>query len=79
MSERGKEHLSNTDADNKGLMSEVEAARRCGVSRITLLRMRKAGKIGFYRIGTRVLFSESHINEFLSRVERKARVRKGAA
>lgn len=60
-------------------MSEAEAARRCGVSRITLLRMRRAGKIAFYRIGTRVLFSESHISDFLNRVERKANTRKGAA
>jgi len=27
------------------LLSEQEAAKRCGVSRITLLRARKAGKI----------------------------------
>lgn len=71
--------MSNTETNKRELMSEVEAARRCGVSRITLLRMRKVGKIGFYRIGTRVLFSESHINEFLNRVERKAEKQKGAA
>lgn len=71
--------MSSKDDYKNELMSEVEAARRCGVSRITLLRMRKAGKIGFYRIGTRVLFSESHISEFLNRVERKPDARKGAA
>jgi len=51
------------------LLSEHEAAKRCGVSRITLLRMRKAGRIRFYRIGTRVLFSQTHIEEFLASVE----------
>jgi excisionase family DNA binding protein len=51
------------------LISEQEAARRCGVSRITLLRARKAGRIGFYRIGTRVLFSQQHIQDFLASVE----------
>jgi excisionase family DNA binding protein len=61
----------NETATKQGLISEVEAARRCGVSRITLLRMRKAKKIGFYRIGARVLFSETHIAEFLNRVERR--------
>lgn len=71
--------MSHTTDYKERLMSEVEAARRCGVSRITLLRMRKAGKIGFYRIGTRVLFSEAHIVEFLNRVERKANTHKGAA
>lgn len=68
--------MADTLEHKEGLLSEVEAARRCGVSRITLLRMRQAGKIAFYRIGTRVLFSESHIGDFLSRVERKAKTQK---
>ncbi|HZI61707.1 MAG TPA: helix-turn-helix domain-containing protein [Pyrinomonadaceae bacterium] len=51
------------------LLSEHEAAKRCGVSRITLLRMRKAGRIRFYRIGTRILFSQAQIEEFLASVE----------
>jgi excisionase family DNA binding protein len=60
------------------LLSEQEAAQRCGVSRITLLRMRKAGRIRFYRIGTRVLFSQSHIKEFLSSVEEGTKTRKAS-
>lgn len=71
--------MGDTSEHKEGLMSEVEAARRCGVSRITLLRMRSAGKISFYRIGARVLFSESHIRDFLNRAERKAKTQKGAA
>ena len=51
------------------LLSEHEVAKRCGVSRITLLRMRKAGRIRFYRIGTRILFSQAQIEESLARVE----------
>jgi excisionase family DNA binding protein len=58
------------------LLSEQEAAKRCGVSRITLLRARKAGKICFYRIGTRVLFSQAQIEEFLSSVEEGKKSRK---
>jgi len=58
------------------LLSEQEAAKRCGVSRITLLRARKAGKIRFYRIGTRVLFSQVQIDEFLSSVEEGKKSRK---
>ena len=57
------------EKDEVGLLSEYEAAKKCGVSRITLLRMRKAGKIRFYRIGTRVLFSQAQIEEFLASVE----------
>jgi excisionase family DNA binding protein len=58
------------------LLSEQEAAKRCGVSRITLLRARKARKICFYRIGTRVLFSQAHIEDFLSSVEEGKKSRK---
>lgn len=60
------------------LLSEPEAAKRCGISRITLLRARKAGKIGFYRIGTRVLFSQAHIEEFLASVEEGKKTRKAS-
>ena len=60
------------------LLSEPEAAKRCGVSRITLLRARKAGKIRFYRIGTRVLFSPVHIEEFLASVEEGKETRKAS-
>lgn len=60
------------------LLSEQEAARRCGVSRITLLRARKAGKIRFYRIGTRVLFSRAQIEEFLASVEEGKKDRKAS-
>jgi len=53
------------------LISEKEAAARLGVSRITLLRMRRVGRIRFYRIGTRVLFDpEKHLGEFLASAER---------
>lgn len=62
--------------ESMNLLSEPEAAKRCGVSRITLLRARKAGKICFYRIGTRVLFSEAHIENFLASVEEGKKTRK---
>jgi len=60
------------------LLSEQEAAKRCGVSRITLLRMRKAGRIRFYRIGTRILFSVAQIEEFLASVEEGKKTRKAS-
>lgn len=62
----------------QNLLSESEAAKRCGVSRITLLRMRKAGKIRFYRIGTRILFSQVQIEEFLASVEEGKKTRKAS-
>jgi excisionase family DNA binding protein len=53
-----------------GLLSEREAAKRLGVSRITMLRMRQDGRIKFYRIGARVLFADEHLRDFLATVER---------
>lgn len=63
----------------EGLMSEQQAARRLGISRITLLRARMAGRIGAYRIGARVLYSEEkHLRPFLEACERKPKTaRKG--
>ena len=56
----------------EGLMSEKQAANWLGVSRITLLRARMAGRVGAYRIGARVLYSEEeHLRPFLEACEHK--------
>jgi excisionase family DNA binding protein len=55
------------------LLSEKQAAARLGVARITLLRAREAGRIRFFRIGTRVLYCEEQITEFLNSCHRNAR------
>ena len=71
--------MSREETGREGLLSETQAARWLGVSRITLLRARMAGRIGAYRIGTRVLYSEErHLRPFLEACERKPRgIRKG--
>jgi excisionase family DNA binding protein len=56
------------------LLSEKQAAKRLGVARITLLRARADGRIRFFRIGTRVLYDEEQITDFLARCECKANV-----
>lgn len=56
---------------NEPLMNEIAAAAFLGVSRMTLLRKRKTGEIGFYRVGFRVLYSkEKHLLPFLNRCEK---------
>ena len=52
------------------LLSEKQAAARLGVARITLLRAREAGRIRFFRIGTRVLYCQEQLTEFLTSCER---------
>lgn len=54
------------------LLSEKQAAKRLGIARITLLRAREAGRIRFFRIGTRVLYCADHLTEFLNNCERNA-------
>ena len=55
------------------LLSEKQAAKRLGIARITLLRAREAGRIKFFRIGTRVLYCAEHLTEFLNNCERNGR------
>jgi excisionase family DNA binding protein len=55
------------------LLSEKQAASRLGIARITLLRAREAGRIRFFRIGTRVLYSEAQLIEFLNDCEQNGR------
>lgn len=52
---------SGFDISVSGEFRSEQQSRR----RITLLRAREAGRIRFFRIGTRVLHSEEHISEFL--------------
>src|SRR5204863_7342105 len=55
------------------LLSEKQAASRLGIARITLLRAREAGRIKFFRIGTRVLYSEAQLIESLNACEQNGR------
>lgn len=56
--------------DTEANFTEPEAAKHLKVSRITLQRRRLAGEIAFYRIGSRVVYSTAHLQDFLARQER---------
>ena len=52
------------------LLSEAEASKFLGISKMTLLRKRNAGLIGFFRVGFRVLYSkEKHLLPYLAKCE----------
>jgi excisionase family DNA binding protein len=54
------------------LLSAKEAVVRLGISKPTLSRLCRDKKIGFYRVGMRILFSEErHITPFLASCECK--------
>jgi excisionase family DNA binding protein len=55
------------------LLSEAEAAQFLGVSKMTVLRKRQAGIIGFYQVGSRVLYSkEKHLLSYLATCENRS-------
>lgn len=54
------------------LLSETAAAKLLGVSKITLLRKRNAGEIGYFPVGSRPRYSkEKHLLPFLIEREKK--------
>jgi excisionase family DNA binding protein len=52
--------------------SEQDAAKTIGISISTLRRARRAGRVSFYRVGARILYSRRHLAEFLELTERAA-------
>lgn len=58
------------DRESINLTAE-QVCKQVGISRPTLSRLCRAGKIGFFRIGVRVLFSPEHVSDFLQSVEQK--------
>lgn len=63
----------NIPALNEPMMKEAEAAHFLGISKMTLLRRRNAGEIGFYRLGFRILYSkEKHLIPFLNKCENRS-------
>lgn len=64
-------HTMSDKAEEK-VYSERQAAARLGVSRITVQRARQAGRLSYYRIGARVVYSETeHIRPFLDSCKRQ--------
>jgi hypothetical protein len=55
-----------------GLKSEKERAFELGISQKTMQRARVRGELSFVRLGDRVLYSDAHIREWLSKHERRA-------
>lgn len=66
-----RENEENNSQADEPLMSEKEAAAFLGISKMTLMRRRKANKIAYYRVGFRILYSkEKHLLPFLEKCEK---------
>lgn len=75
--ETGNERLTSvpTTIDaatvSEPLLSEADAAKFLGISKITMARKRKAKEIGHFRVGHRILYSkEKHLLPFLKEREK---------
>jgi excisionase family DNA binding protein len=55
----------NNLATDSGLRNEKDAAKYLNVSIQTLTRLRKAGRISYYRIAKRVLYGQEQLEAFL--------------
>jgi excisionase family DNA binding protein len=64
--------MSEPMSEQTTFMSEPAVAQLLGVSRFTLLRARQRGEIGFYQFAGRVVYSPTHISEYLRKCERPA-------
>ena len=65
--------MGNERKDNSQAFDRKEAARRLGVSVVTIDRELARGNIAYFRSGRRVLFTQTHLNEYIRRNEHKAR------
>lgn len=61
------------------LMTEAEISKITGLDRVTLYRLRQAGKIGFFKFGKVIRYSQEHIQNFMKSNERPAKKGKGIA
>jgi excisionase family DNA binding protein len=54
------------------LFSKKDAAGFLGIAEISVHRLLKAKKLGYYQVGARVLIGQRHIDAYLRSVERSS-------
>jgi excisionase family DNA binding protein len=54
--------------EKESLISAATAAKRLNISRSTLSRLAKSGRLAVYRVGHRMLFDEKILEEFKASV-----------
>jgi excisionase family DNA binding protein len=65
--------MSDRQKDSSQAFDRKEAARRLGVSVVTIDRELARGNIEYFRSGRRVLFTQSHLSDYIKRNEHKVR------
>lgn len=62
----------NQDFDGRQIFTDKEASDYLKISQITLWRLRKAGKIGFHRAASKIIYTSKNLEEYLKSTERYA-------
>jgi excisionase family DNA binding protein len=57
------------------LLTEDALASKLGVTRATIRNYRNSGRLGYVKLGGRVLFSQSHIDDFVRLCEVPAKIK----
>jgi len=73
---RAVRHSAEEDEMNDRLLTDRDVCELTGLDRVTLYRLRNAGKIGFYKLGKVIGYSTEHFREFLAQHERQPRARR---
>ena len=57
-------------SNQRATISEAEFAKAVGLSRVTVWRLRLKGLVPHYQIGSRILYGQQHIDQFLKAHEK---------
>ena len=68
---RAVETASEASEVSDRLLTDRDVCALTGFDRVTLYRLRNAGRIGFYKFGKVIRYSTEHIREFLEQHERQ--------
>jgi excisionase family DNA binding protein len=53
----------------KNLIREEDLIKQLGINRVTAWRWRRAGKLSYYKVGKRILYSRRQLEQFISQSE----------
>ncbi len=62
----------NQELEQRQIYTEKEASIHLRLSKITLWRLRKAGKISFHRAASKIIYTQADIDSYLESTKRNA-------